>query len=148
MELFGLVLTDAQMFLLAVAGGGVGVFVAIRGPLLQSSIQRHADACANFRAAFADAQLNLERSEIRAAEITRSLHVSHIQAIREFSHHVPLLSKRGFKKACAKYHECAEPYLQMGVVGQFQSELPQHMQTMRSALKQSIDSLVSYATKT
>lgn len=140
-KLLNLLVDHAASILGVLIGAAFGAYLARRN----NRLSRRADAAATFRAAFYDAQRNIDLPNVLASVVVHEFHERHLQAIDAFRPHLPRLHRHGFDAACHEYQKVADSYRSAGLIAQFASDETPVAKAQRMELKKSIARLISYA---
>jgi hypothetical protein len=150
MDIFGITLTETQIWLLGAAGGAIGLFVAIRAPLLQSKLQRKADAAADFRATFTDLILNLrENSDLPSAQIAGIGYHAILAGAQQFRPWVYWWRRSSFDRAVLQYKDACKVATENGsILAIAASEKTDFAKAKRKVLDNAVQHLYSFAKPT
>jgi hypothetical protein len=111
---------------------------------------RVTEACAAFRAPFADVVLNLrENPGLPSAQIANLNYHAILGAAQQFKPHIHWLRKRSFDMAVANYKQACLVATERGsILSQFASEQGDYAKAKRKVLDDAVHKLLSFAKQT
>lgn len=144
MSIFGITLTQSDLWLLTICGAIISLWIGTR--IVVHINTNHAARLA-YRKAFADAVLNItENPTCTLATIAYECHDNIIAAISNYRPHVPFWRSKAFERAVAHYKEAYDIAMEYGDPFAFAlSEKTDNAREKRKYYRDAINLLLSFA---
>lgn len=146
MDIFGVSLSETQLWLLTIVGGLGSIFLAFRLLIVRSYYQEMSATKDRFRDAFRDASLNLKEHGTHSIVVVTTYYGQHLAAIDKFRPSVTRFRKRKFDLAVENYKQCCAQCKSAGPLSIGVSETTGIGLENRHNLISAMDKLCEFAT--